>query len=89
MVGFECNRCHRIFKRKDYLQKHMERKFPCKVAEIKENITGKKDNVIQTLSKPYPNNIQKNKVFPSEKNKKKKDTLGRILWVRKKRRKSN
>ena len=35
------------------------------------------------------NNVQKNKVFSSEKSKKKKDTLGRILWVRKKRRKSN
>ncbi len=34
-------------------------------------------------------NIKKNKTFSTEKNKKKKDTLGRILWVRKKRRKSD
>ena len=30
MIVFVCNICNRNFKRKDYLQKHKERKFPCK-----------------------------------------------------------
>ncbi len=37
MVEFKCNRCHKIFKRKDYLQKHMGRKYPCKVVEVENN----------------------------------------------------
>ena len=53
-----------------------------------KKIIEKFDNVKNTRESKG-NNIQKNKVLPSEKNKKKKDTLGRILWVRKKRRKSN
>ena len=29
MYEFKCKRCFRIFKRKDYLKKHLERKNPC------------------------------------------------------------
>jgi len=61
MIEFKCNRCHKIFKRKDYLQKHIERKYPCKVVEIENNKNVNPDMVIQTLSNSYPNNIQKNK----------------------------
>ena len=52
-----------------------------KIIEKFENIK----NTYEASSK----NIKKNKIFSSEKNKKKKDVLGRVLWVRKKRRKSN
>jgi len=61
MIEFKCNRCHKIFKRKDYLQKHIERKYPCKVVEIEHNDIVNSGMVIQTLSNPYPNNIQKNR----------------------------
>ena len=44
---------------------------------------------IKKLNETSVKNFKKSKVFSSEKNKKKKDVLGRILWVRKKRRKLN
>ena len=44
---------------------------------------------IKKLNETSVKNLKKSKVFSSEKNKKKKDVLGRILWVRKKRRKLN
>ncbi len=50
-----------------------------KIIEKFENIK----NNLENKSK----NIRKNEIFPSEKSKKKKETLGRVLWVRKKRRK--
>ncbi len=65
------------------------------IPEYKIHLLNKNKKIIEkfeNLKNTYEskaNNIQKNKAFPSEKNKKKKDTLGRILWVRKKRRKSN
>ena len=65
------------------------------IPEYKIHLLNKNKKIIEkfeNLKNTYEtkgNNVQKNKVFPSEKNKKKKDTLGRILWVRKKRRKSN
>ncbi|MDC3021307.1 Rne/Rng family ribonuclease [Pelagibacteraceae bacterium] len=65
------------------------------IPEYKIHLLNKNKKIIEkfeNIKNSYEskeNNIQKNKVFPSEKNKKKKDTLGRILWVRKKRRKSN
>ena len=34
MSEFKCTRCHISFRRKDYLQKHLQRKYPCKVVEI-------------------------------------------------------
>ena len=65
------------------------------IPEYKIHLLNKNKKIIEkfeNLKNTYEskgNNIQKNKVFTSEKSKKKKDTLGRILWVRKKRRKSN
>ena len=65
------------------------------IPEYKIHLLNKNKKIIEkfeNLKNTYEskaNNIQKNKALPSEKNKKKKDTLGRILWVRKKRRKSN
>ena len=65
------------------------------IPEYKIHLLNKNKKIIEKFenlkntNESKGNNVQKNKVFPSEKNKKKKDTLGRILWVRKKRRKSN
>ena len=36
MPTFTCERCCREFRRKDYLQKHLQRKFPCKHMEFKK-----------------------------------------------------
>ena len=36
MPTFTCERCCREFRRKDYLQKHLHRKFPCKHMEFKK-----------------------------------------------------
>lgn len=52
MVEFKCNRCHKIFKRKDYLQKHIERKYPCKVVEVVNN----EANSRQTFAESLPDN---------------------------------
>ena len=43
MPSFPCERCYREFGRKDYLQKHLQRKYPCKPMEFKEspNLTTK------------------------------------------------
>ena len=30
-ISFACNRCHKIFNRKQHLQNHMKRKKPCKI----------------------------------------------------------
>jgi hypothetical protein len=37
MPSFSCERCCREFGRKDYLQKHLQRKFPCKPMEFKQS----------------------------------------------------
>ena len=34
MSEFKCSICQISFRRKDYLQKHLQRKYPCKVVEI-------------------------------------------------------
>ena len=36
MSKYTCFRCNRIFRRKDYLTKHLQRKFPCKDANLCE-----------------------------------------------------
>ena len=65
------------------------------IPEYKIHLLNKNKKIIEkfenlkNINESNGNNVQKNKVFTSEKSKKKKDTLGRILWVRKKRRKSN
>ena len=37
MPSFSCERCCREFGRKDYLQKHLQRKYPCKPMEFKQS----------------------------------------------------
>ncbi len=65
------------------------------IPEYKIHLLNKNKKIIEKFenlkntNESKGNDVRKIKVFPSEKGKKKKDTLGRILWVRKKRRKSN
>ena len=52
MIVFVCNICNRNFKRKDYLQKHKERKFPCKSMV---NTTNCNQSIKKTTRKPPGN----------------------------------
>ena len=33
-MSFNCFNCNKVFKRKDYLDKHKQRRFPCKRANV-------------------------------------------------------
>ena len=55
MSNYNCFRCNRTFRRKDYLTKHLQRKFPCKDANLIE--TSIKSEI--GYSKKNIQNIQK------------------------------
>ncbi len=62
MVEFKCNICHKIFKRKDYLQKHMERKYPCKVVEVENNPRNTRHHSAEIV----PNSAENNTIIKCE-----------------------
>ena len=52
-MSFNCFRCLKEFKRKDYLNKHYERKYPCKPVDAKHklNIAKHKLNILREQTK--------------------------------------